>query len=292
MRKFPRAYSWRPINHASQDSESQTSSTDVVAPGDTTPVDDCVDGNADDVDNTYYPSIGDVCKTRAVLHQLGKSRKENDNGIGLPTELVDMIIDEAEYWPSVLTRMPRPVSAQNDTDKQCLLTPPLCYDLGSDSSFSSSFLSPKLLPHRGPHPCRKIVFTIQAHDQGWGGKIYSRGTYQDSYTWFDAYILDGNAPAEPERPFTPTSCRLQSNRVAVKETQRYHITWHYSDAISPDSKEASRIELKEGRGSETLDGSEVRSMKLGDTVSVWARARFPGWVNYVKSASLRVFWAI
>ena len=167
-----------------------------------------------------------------------------------------------------------------------------CEFQGSDSSLSSPFLSPKLLPHRSSRPCRKIVFTIQAHDQGWGGGTGCRGTYQGSYTWFDAYILNGNAPIEPDRPFTPTSCKLQTNRVAIRETQRYHITWHYLDAISPDSEEASRIELEDGRGSETLDGSKVRSMKLGDTVSVWARARFPGWINHVKSVSLRVFWAI
>jgi hypothetical protein len=100
-----------------------------MAHGGTASVDDHADDNADNVDNTYYPSISDVCKTRAILHQMAKSRNENDNGIGLSTELVDMIIDEAEYWPSVLTKMPKPVSVQNGTDKQCLLTPPLCYDL-------------------------------------------------------------------------------------------------------------------------------------------------------------------
>ena len=91
--------------------------------------DDYADDNAENIDNTYYPSISDVCKTRAVLYQLGKSRNENENGIGLPTELVDMIIDEAEYWPSVLTKMPKAVSVQKSTHEQCLLTPPLCYDL-------------------------------------------------------------------------------------------------------------------------------------------------------------------
>jgi hypothetical protein len=82
------------------------------------------------------------------------------------------------------------------------------------------------------------------------------------------------------------------NRAATRETKRHHIIWHYLDAISPDSEEALRIQREDGRGSETLDGSKVRSMKLGDTVSVWARARFPGWVNHAKSVSVRVFWAI
>jgi hypothetical protein len=37
---------------------------------------------------------------------------------------------------------------------------------------------------RGEHPCRKIVFTIKSKDQGWGGGA-GRGTYKESFTWFD-----------------------------------------------------------------------------------------------------------
>jgi hypothetical protein len=36
------------------------------------------------------------------------------------------------------------------------------------------------------NPCRKIVFTIRSHDQGWGGDPQNKGTYKGSYTWFDA----------------------------------------------------------------------------------------------------------
>lgn len=33
--------------------------------------------------------------------------------------------------------------------------------------------------------CRKIVFSIRSHDQGWGGSAADKGTYRGSYTWFD-----------------------------------------------------------------------------------------------------------
>jgi hypothetical protein len=34
--------------------------------------------------------------------------------------------------------------------------------------------------------CRKIVFTIRSHDQGWGGSSAAdKGTYRGSFTWFD-----------------------------------------------------------------------------------------------------------
>lgn len=39
---------------------------------------------------------------------------------------------------------------------------------------------------RSGNPCRKIVFTIKSHDQGWGGDRADRGTYHGSFTWFDA----------------------------------------------------------------------------------------------------------
>ena len=85
---------------------------------------------------------------------------------------------------------------------------------------------------------------------------------------------------------------LQSNLVATAETQPHEITWHYFDSIDPDSVEAEAIHLSKGRGRATLDGSFVRNMEVGDSVVLWARARFPGWENHVKVAAVRVFWAV
>ncbi len=40
--------------------------------------------------------------------------------------------------------------------------------------------------HMLEHPCRKIVFTITSHDQGWGGdNPEDRRTYNNSWTWFE-----------------------------------------------------------------------------------------------------------
>jgi hypothetical protein len=38
---------------------------------------------------------------------------------------------------------------------------------------------------KGEFPCRKIVFTLKSHDQGWGGSFGDKGTYRGSFTWFD-----------------------------------------------------------------------------------------------------------
>lgn len=71
---------------------------------------------------TFYPSLWDVLKTRYLLQW--KASKQ-----GLPAELVDAIIDAAEYWPSTERRMEgvkRIIS--NDRDQVLLKTVPLCYD--------------------------------------------------------------------------------------------------------------------------------------------------------------------
>lgn len=97
----------------------------------------------------------------------------------------------------------------------------------------------------------------------------------------------------PDHPhLLPTVDKLQSNPTAERDTQKYNITWHYKDSIAAGSVEAEEIQRSEGRGGSTLDGRRVREMRLGDTISVWGRARFGGWENYVKRLNVRVFWAV
>lgn len=253
----------------------------------------------------------------------------------LPDEVVDIILDEAEYWPSVVTELnTTPFVIAADGDTECLKTPPLCYSLVKDAhkkedeSSSATQSASQVLLHRGLHPCRKIIFDISSHDQGWGGESAHRGTFQGSWTWFDAYIRPSNnnddgaeegrrtsdsttsttttttttrptdfdsspeAPASTRpRPFLPEPTKLQCNRTATINSTDYHIVWHYLDDLSADSPEAEQIERETGRGRATLDGSAVRYMKVGDEVSVWLRARFAGWRNHVDKMSVRVFWA-
>lgn len=140
--------------------------------------------------------------------------------------------------------------------------------------------------------------------------------YEHSWTWFDAEVIRGayeknmyangveqelldNERGQEKRHFSsgdalllPRSNKLQSNRARVSETQNVEITWHYLDDIQPDSEEAYGIERSKGRGRSTLDGHGVRELQVGDSIALWARARFPGWRNYVGRASVRIFWAV
>lgn len=77
---------------------------------------------AETEDHTFYPSLWDVLKVRYLLQW--KAFKAS-----LPAELVDAIVDAAEYWPSTEREMEggkRIIST--DRDQVLLKTVPLCYD--------------------------------------------------------------------------------------------------------------------------------------------------------------------
>lgn len=239
---------------------------------------------------------------------------------------------------------------------------------------------------RGEHPCKKIVFTIKSHDQGWGGRGSDRGTYNGSCTWFDVGLervsafreselfqapafltrwkalsmesrryfsqnskgrlaalleswetapypqfrlsTDGQNPpddpsaTEPKDTATSLVCSLrtiipttithsrddpenshafvfelnpdekalQRNRTATRETKEHIITWSCDDGINPESAEANELN-QQGRGSATGTGEIVRNMKVGDAITVWAKARYGGWANHVEEVKIDVYWA-
>ncbi len=91
--------------------------------------------------------------------------------------------------------------------------------------------------------------------------------------------------------FEPTWNRLQSNRTANPNVKEHVITWASDDCIEPLSSAGNRLEA-EGRGRLTGDGKFVRSLKLGDIITVWARARFPGWQNWVEEVKIDTYWAV
>lgn len=230
------------------------------------------------------------------------------------------------------------------------------------------------------HPCRKIVFTITSHDQGWGGdRPEYHGTYQGSYTWFEAGLerFDKNAerpkdstekdpspgpeeqegqqqasssdtqePGEPStssaasnpssssssffivpkdvgsgdgqedlpHPYLPVySLRsiqptqqpdrdalhhtliaapdwtIQCNKTATREWTTHKVVWSWDDNLHPKTAE----ELSQmGRGQGTGTGAFVRDLKLGDVVTVWAKARFGGWANHVRDVKMDIYWAL
>ncbi|KAL1870267.1 hypothetical protein VTK73DRAFT_2716 [Phialemonium thermophilum] len=303
----------------------------------------------------YEPSISDVFVVRAMLSK----------ALALPPELVNDVLDWAEYWPHATVKAEyeggekiarggsgRPPQAE---DVFLIRSLPLGFSKLPDGVSEDSWtttehdlrgpleeLSIDELQHflKSPsplleHPCRKIVFTLRSRDQGWGGEPGSHGTYLKSWTWFDAgferlcRIRDdspsGSAP-EPAlgsgsrkppvsfeqcrlRPLSPPTLppdddklfdhpllpdparKVQANVVAKRQPTEHRVTWSWRDDVDPDSTAAMQLE-EAGRGRATGNGEFVRALRLGDTVTLWAHARFPGWINFVEKVQIDVYWAV
>jgi len=126
----------------------------------------------------------------------------------------------------------------------------------------------------------------------------NRGNASPTISWDITPILPPIDPGTGDKrtygfkhPFLPMGTRLQSNLTATKEVQDHVITWRFNDAIDPDSPQGDELE-KAGRGRATGTGKLVRSLRVGDIVTVWARARFPGWRNQVERVEMDVYWAV
>ena len=68
----------------------------------------------------FFPSIWDVLKVRYILQWKLKKL--------VPPELVDSIIDAAEYWPSIINVMDGKRTVKFDRDQVLLKTVPLCFE--------------------------------------------------------------------------------------------------------------------------------------------------------------------
>ncbi|KAF9879501.1 hypothetical protein CkaCkLH20_03044 [Colletotrichum karsti] len=85
--------------------------------------------------------------------------------------------------------------------------------------------------------------------------------------------------------------KIQSNKTAHRDFLDHEVVWSWTDDIHPESPEGDHLsEIGRGRGTGT--GRFVRSLKLGDVVTVWGKARFGGWCNYVESVKVEIYWAV
>ncbi|KAL2754030.1 hypothetical protein ACRALDRAFT_1063005 [Sodiomyces alcalophilus JCM 7366] len=301
----------------------------------------------------FQPRPIDVVVVKAML---GRSSQ-------MPPEVVDMIIDHAEYWPHCEAVIERPArqsirisGGRRDRENALILrSPPVGF--GQDSvaqpdEWISTQAAPQPLREAAPvdafqklgaattleHPVRKVVFTLRSRDQGWGGAAQDRGTFEGSCTWFEAGLerFEGRGEDEgkgedegrgegeeketrspPDRPFQVADLRpvypetevvedaprykhpispneqhkIQCNRTATGMVADYRIVWSWTDNTEPDSPEAEQL-ARRGRGKLSGSGEFVRSLRLGDVVTIWAKARFPGWANQVQKVGVEVYWAV
>ncbi|CAJ2504378.1 Uu.00g117720.m01.CDS01 [Anthostomella pinea] len=298
--------------------------------------------------NGYEASPADCAEVKRTVSE----------ATNFPPELVDIIMDFAEYWACSVTSIDYTVlparhlairGARAGENKLLLRTEPLGltkWHPHNDDLWRSQASPRPLLEEysraqleslaEGPistleHPIRKVVFNIKSRDQGHGGDREDHYTYRYSWTWFDAGIdrfdaknicgtdctddkpeTEGSSDDAPQvptcaiRPVWPPIKEdasydhalhatpdhlIQRNRLADKNWQQHHIEWSWTDDIDPESTAGEDLE-KKGRGSATGNGDSVRSLKVGDMITVWGRARFMGWSNNIEKVEVQVYWAL
>ena len=305
-----------------------------------------------------FPSLEQAATAKHLLRSLS-----------LPLELIETIMDFAEYWPSVTSRMKDSVAVLSDprakmTDfysimftyhhwvkefvrnRALLRSEALAFRHKSAATSSWKFRAGNhathtvdqigdseqvALPARGNRPCRKVAFEIVSRED------YSGYNVEEESTWFEASLgkpdrehsVDTmsssnddrvlNAIQEPTKPrakvfhsmqslwkapmsvakgFTPKKKVDQSRRgietspiiltYNKSDTKRNHhhcVAWEYDDLSGSDRESLS-------------DGAKfVRSIEVGDRVILYARAGTDThqsnlWMNYVASASVRIYWAV
>ncbi|EIW75423.1 hypothetical protein CONPUDRAFT_131665 [Coniophora puteana RWD-64-598 SS2] len=224
----------------------------------------------------------------------------------LPVELIDIILDEADYWShsrveASMCRKDYGLDDGTDYGEIFLFTMPLAHPDTVDHQVAS-----KISIKRGEHPCRRIVFELHSRDKGWSDYPEQHGTYDRTRSWFDVSIddphgfifafglLPPSAPADSatNRTVEAISDRdLQRNVHAKAGDTRHVIVWDWKDTIkdgSPEALEAERM----GGGWRSMDGEFVRGMKDGDQIALWMNAIEQGWVCRVSRAIVTIYWAV
>lgn len=278
---------------------------------------------------SYEPTTVDILKVKQYFKL---------SAIPLPDELIDDIIDAASYWAHTSLTVDGCTVADADTggDTMYMRTLPLAVQ-GTEGDFlldkenlqGEGFVLGGLPPTElewtaliRTKPFRKIEFQLWSHDQGWGGHLSCRGTYNGAYSWFDAsverlhstsYFTESvNWPSsllftavdaqnllddvtftqkDVKQPFLPPPSTLQKNIVAEGQTTHHIVTWTDLDDVKEGSPEAIAAENR-GQGWKSYDGSFVRDLQVGDCITLWMRARFPGWRNEAVRAKITTFWAV
>ena len=121
-------------------------------------------------------------------------------------------------------------------------------------------------------PVRKIVFSINSHDQG-----FASDRNGGSWTWFTAQKLSSTA-YDPQSGPNDSAATLPDgehrevfrNPIASRHWFTHEIVWR---ADSEDTAEAEW----------------VSSFKEGDRFAIHAWARFPAWVNHISDISVKVY---
>lgn len=107
---------------------------------------------------------------------------------------------------------------------------------------------------------RSVIFVTKSHDQGWSWDAANQGTYNGSWTWFEAGTL-----MKTSEPGLENCRRIITNLHANKEVKEHQVEWFAND---PDHQLV------------------FRKLREGESIGLNICACFPGWQNMVKFSSI------
>ncbi|KZT71864.1 hypothetical protein DAEQUDRAFT_763362 [Daedalea quercina L-15889] len=163
--------------------------------------------------------------------------------LGLPLPLVWQILEDAEYWVRSLGHCGSLMVAAFDAEIQ-------------ESLCCTATIPSDVKEYK---PLRRIVFTIESHDQGWRSSDDG-----GSWTWFEVGSV--------------ASRRLIVNNIpASRDYHTHHIQWDHSVH-------------GEGTGDAQLD-EWMSDFTGGHKLSVFAKAQFGGWANHVRRVRVEAYCA-
>ncbi|KAF2498268.1 hypothetical protein BU16DRAFT_615332 [Lophium mytilinum] len=233
----------------------------------------------------WNPSPSDTILVRSYLVHLK-----------LPTELALTIIDYAQYYPIVRGHRDEELKVVASNYK--------------GNSAAALYVVSEPIPaiENGERIKRKTVkFKVRSRDQGWGGEHGCPGTYNGSFTWFEASILRPSGSAKVT--FIPLNMII-SPRPTSSSLERYHVSlaapsntpndpvWHIQRNMCASPQERTyEVEWRDGSTFDPLPGSGdgqgfCETLQPGDRIAIWARALYPGWENHVKEVGVEVLLEI
>jgi hypothetical protein len=170
-----------------------------------------------------------------------------------------------------------------------------------------------------PHPCRKIEFQLWTHDQRLRKQFPH--TFTASYVWCDVSIEKLQAPIsdaiewparflyeacnaelssmlpDTGRPVLPLSMKLSKNIAAKSSGLDHTMFWHSYDGFDKDADGDCFWHFLDNtfdrQAAKTAEvGRLVRSLQVGDCMTLLAYARFPDSEAKVHEARISVYWAV
>lgn len=205
----------------------------------------------------------------------------------LPPELVPQIMDQAEYWLKSTVSLQQYMEVSDIRiigRRDEYLCPGVTYvstlPIGEYPGEEENGIAVV-----GHNPVRKVVFTIDSQDQGWSSYPNDYGTERRCWTWFEAVVRELSQPV-------------------YQDVVRAHQESGSQDAVEPPPQgrevlrnlHALRQWRSYTRAWSILDDDEevrqwVSDLKRGQVIDLTVWAKYVGWRNRVRGATIDVYSA-